>query len=89
MTRFELGRLLTTPGVHETAGDEDLSPYLQRHARGDWGVDDQSNWRANDRTLIDRTRLMSAYVLRDGKTRIWIITEADRSATTILLPSEY
>lgn len=44
---------------------------------------------ANNRALIEGTRLLSAYVLADGATRIWIITEADRSATTILLPDEY
>lgn len=53
------------------------------------GVVDQHDWRANERALIDGRRLLSAYVLRDGSTRIWIITEADRSATTMLLPDEY
>jgi hypothetical protein len=86
---FELGQLLATPGVLDVAAGDDLMAFLRRHARGDWGVVDQSDWRANDRALKDGTRLFSAYVLRDGSTRIWIITEADRSATTILLPNEY
>ncbi|HEV2294108.1 MAG TPA: hypothetical protein VGR35_09630 [Tepidisphaeraceae bacterium] len=89
MAQFELGRLLATPGVLDAAGDEDLMVYLSRHARGDWGVVDDADKRANDRALKDGTRLLSAYVLRDGTTRVWVITEADRSATTILLPSEY
>ena len=91
MARFELGRLLATPGALEAAegAGDDLREYLNRHARGDWGMVDDADRRANDRALIDGTRLLSAYVLRDGRTRIWIITEADRSATTILLPSEY
>jgi hypothetical protein len=89
MTTFPLGRLLATPGVLEVASGDDLMAYLARHARGDWGVVDQADWRANDRALSEGTRLLSAYVLRDGSTRIWIITEADRSATTFLLPSEY
>jgi hypothetical protein len=91
MARFELGRLLATPGALEAAEDvgDDLRTYLSRHAQGDWGVVDDSDKRANDRALIDDTRLLSAYVLRDGRTRIWIITEADRAATTVLLPDEY
>jgi hypothetical protein len=72
----------------ERAGD-DLLTYLSRHARGDWGVVGKDDARANDWALSDGTRLLSAYLLRDGTTRIWIITEADRSATTVLLPSEY
>jgi len=52
-------------------------------------VVDAGDRRANDRALIDGTRLLSAYVLRDGRTRIWIITEADRTATTVLRPEEY
>jgi hypothetical protein len=89
MTRFELGQLLATPGVLAAAGDEDLMVYLVRHAAGDWGVVRPEDALANDRALIDGTRLLSAYLLADGTTRIWIITEADRSATTLLLPEEY
>lgn len=62
--------------------------YLSRHARGDWGVVDREDWRANDRALVESTRLFSAYLLKGG-TKIWIITEADRAATTVLLPEEY
>jgi hypothetical protein len=89
MTTFPLGRLLATPGALEAATGDDLAEYLSRHARGDWGVVDAADKRANDRALIEGTRLLSTYVLRDGATHIWIITEADRSATTILLPEEY
>jgi hypothetical protein len=89
MARFGLGQLLATPGVLAAAGDEDLMPYLARHAAGDWGVVGREDARANDRALREGTRLLSAYVLADGTTRIWIITEADHSATTILLPDEY
>jgi hypothetical protein len=55
---------------------------------GDWGDLDEEDRRENERSLEDGCRLLSAYHLRDG-TKIWIITEADRSATTLLLPSEY
>jgi hypothetical protein len=88
MAKFNLGQLLATPGVLEAAGAEDLRAYLNRHAAGDWGDVGTSDARANDRALIERTRLLSAYRLRNG-TRIWIITESDRAATTILLPDEY
>jgi len=87
---FPLGRLFATPGVIRavvTAGD-DVFPYLARHARGDWGDASAYDWKANDAVVRDGTRLLSAYRLSDG-TRIWIITEADRSSTTILLPDEY
>lgn len=87
---FELGQLLATPGVLgavEASGD-DLMSYIARHASGDWGIVDKDDQRANDRALKDGTRLLSAYLLKDG-TKIWVITEADRSATTVLLPDEY
>jgi hypothetical protein len=89
MASFELGQLLATPGVLEAAGGEDLRPYLSRHARGDWGTVNAAEKRANELALKDGTRLLSAYLLRDGTTKIWIITEADRSAMTILLPDEF
>jgi hypothetical protein len=61
---------------------------LRRHWRGDWGDVDAEDKAENDYSLMHDLRLLSAYTLADG-TRIWIITEADRSVTTILLPSEY
>lgn len=88
--RFPLGRLLATPGalaalaVVESSGAE----YLVRHVAGDWGDLDAEDRAANDRALLDGTRLLSAYRLSSGQ-KLWIITEADRSATTLLLPSEY
>lgn len=86
MERFKLGQVLATPGV--LSKEEDLRGYLRRHAAGDWGVVDADDRRANEQALVHGRRLLSAYLLPDG-TRIWIITEADRSATTILLPEEY
>ena len=87
---FSLGHLVTTPGVLELArrAGVELIEYLNRHVCGDWGdlcVDDK---RANDRALEFGGRILSAYDLPTGE-RLWIITEADRSATTILLPDEY
>lgn len=86
--RFKLGQLLATPGVLEAAEGDNLMEYVSRHARGDWGIVDAEDKRANDRALVEGTRLFSAYLLGDG-TKVWIITEADRSATTVLLPEEY
>jgi hypothetical protein len=90
MPRFPLGRLVATPGALAAlaaAGTTPL-PYLQRHAAGDWGDVDGDDQRANDRALRVGERLFSAYHLPDA-TRIWIITEADRVSTCVLLPEEY
>jgi hypothetical protein len=87
---FPLGNLVSTPGALEAiehAGDTPL-PYLARHAAGDWGDLDPGDKAENEPALIDGLRILSAYRLADD-TRIWIITEADRSSTTILLPQEY
>lgn len=90
MAKFQLGQLLTTPGAIEAATrtGECLGTFLARHAAGDWGVVDAADKRANDQALKVGARLLSVYLLRDG-TKIWIITEADRAATTVLLPDEY
>jgi hypothetical protein len=63
-------------------------PFLRRHAIGDWGDLGAEDWKANDEALTSGGRLLSAYVVRAGE-QLWIITEADRSSTTILLPEEY
>ena len=62
--------------------------YLVRHIAGDWGDVDEHDRRENELSLIHGFRLLSAYTLYSG-TKIWIITEADRSVTTVLLPEEY
>jgi hypothetical protein len=87
---FPLGRLVATPGAIDAlaAAGENPTPYLRRHQRGDWGDIDQHDVEENEYSLVHNFRLLSRYTLNGG-TVIWIITEADRSATTILLPSEY
>jgi hypothetical protein len=88
--RFSLGRVVATPGVLEAlheAGQEPLT-FLARHVTGDWGDLDEHDRRENEFSVEHGFRILSAYTLSTG-TRIWIITEADRSATTLLLPSEY
>lgn len=88
--RFPLGQVVATPGVLEefrASGDDPLA-FLIRHWTGDWGEVDAEDALANDLSLIRGLRLLSAYTMSNG-TRFWIITEADRAATTFLLPSEY
>lgn len=85
-----LGRLVATPGALAAiadAGDDPLT-FLRRHAAGDWGDVDEHDRQENELSLREGFRLLSAYRLQDG-TRLWVITEADRSSTTLLLPEEY
>ena len=88
---FELGHVVMTPGAAELGID--FAPYLARHAQGDWGDDlDSFDRRQNDTAVKEGYRILSAYSVQVGNDeteRIWIITEADRSATSVLLPSEY
>lgn len=86
--KFPLGRLLMTPGAQDSVPPSEMMQALRRHARADWGELDEEDRRANDRALLDASRLLSAYKTETGVT-FWIITEADRSATTVLLPKEY
>ncbi len=88
---FPLGRLMATPGALDALDRWPLD-LLVRHVRGDWGDLDEEDHRANWQALRDGARIFSAYNTqgKDGKTvRVWVITEADRSATTVLLPEEY
>jgi hypothetical protein len=90
IARFPPGRIVATPGALEALEEAGESPgnLLKRHLIGDWGELDEHDRRENERSVADGCRLLSAYTLSNG-TRLWVITEADRSATTILLPSEY
>jgi hypothetical protein len=87
---FSLGQLVSTPGALEALAANEQSPaeFITRHLKGDWGTLNQEDKNENDRSVRDGDRLLSAYVLKDG-TKIWIITEADRSSTCVLLPEEY
>ena len=84
-----MGRLVATPGALTAlaAAGENPVDLLARHQSGDWGDVGPEDRRANERDLHEGGRLLSAYHV--GGSRLWIITEADRSATTILLPAEY
>ena len=87
---FQLGQVVATPGALDalkTSGD-DPGQYLSRHLSGDWGELDEADKRENELSVARGLRILSAYRLSND-TKIWIITEADRSVTTILLPAEY
>jgi hypothetical protein len=90
MQRFALGTLVATPGALEALEDSGQSPaeFLARHCSGDWGEVDQADAAENELSVEQGFRILSAYSTRRG-VKLWIITEADRSATTILLPDEY
>jgi hypothetical protein len=87
--KFYPGRIVITPGAVEafTASGEEPYAYLERHCSGDWGEVDAADAAANDTALRHGARLLSAYTLGNNA-RIWIITEHDRSATTLLTPQE-
>jgi hypothetical protein len=85
--RFPLGRMVMTLGVQTSIPMDEIIAALSRHAAGDWGAVDAEDVTANDQAVNREERLLSAYETSAG--RIWILTEADRSITTVLLPDEY
>jgi len=92
MAKFKLGQIVMTRGVNDlVAEDEGFAKFvwdsLKRHAMGDWGDLDEEDKKENEFSLDKHLRILSAY--KKDKWKIWIITEADRRATTILFPSEY
>jgi len=89
MVPLPLGQVVATPGALKVLIEEGEDPfvYLARHASGDWGELDDHDRRENELSLKHGWRLVSCYPI--GEKCIWIITEADRSVTTILLPEDY
>jgi len=88
--KFRPGQLVATPGALNALKEADVGylPYIRRHLAGDWGEVSPEDAAENELSLREGFRLLSAYRLPTG-CKIWLITEADRSATTILLPEEY
>ena len=87
-TLFPLGQTVITSNANSQLVAADVAKALSRHAQGDWGEVCPADWQENELSMKEGFRLLSAY--RDSRdTRFWIITEADRSATTILLPEDY
>lgn len=93
---FPLGQIVATPGAIEATTHEQRLSYLRRHLTGDWGAVCDEDHQTNDEAVREGSRILSAYPLDParpckgfGDNTLWIITEADRSVTTFLLPSEY
>ncbi|AQX72734.1 hypothetical protein [Dehalococcoides mccartyi] len=95
---FNTGQIVATRGVYDLACENPefaqfIQKSLNRHIKGDWGDVNDEDKQTNDQALKQGTRLLSAYnddrFPQNGVATIWVITEADRSATTILFPDEY
>ena len=87
---FSLGRTVATPAALEVIEQSGQTPlvFLHRHQHGDWGEVDEEDATENDLSVQQGFRILSAYKTRLDQ-RLWVLTEADRSSTTILLPEEY
>ena len=90
MIRFPLGRVVATPGALRALEKAEQVPniFLDRHVNGDWGDIPEADKQENELSVEQGFRILSAYTTSAGE-EIWILTEADRSSTTIMLPSEY
>jgi len=87
-SKFTLGQTLITPNAQSTLHPADIILSLSRHAGGDWGLCDPDDWAANEAAILNGLRIFSVYQDRLGS-KFWIITEADRTFTTVLLPEDY
>jgi hypothetical protein len=87
---FSLGQIVATPGALQSLEEagQDPSELLTRHGSGDWGELDEEDQKENELSVREGFRILSAYTLETG-VKVWVITEADRSATTLLLLAEY
>jgi len=88
IARFRIGHIVSTPNALAHLTQEDILLGIQRHQAGDWGDICANDRQANDQSLVQGTRILSVYHAVNG-TKFWIITEADRSVTTVLLPEDY
>ena len=87
---FSMGQIVATPGsleVFEQYEDKSIQQYIHNHQHGDWGELCPEDQQSNDYAVKNGGRILSSYLL--GHQKVWVITEADRSVTTVLLPSEY
>jgi hypothetical protein len=85
--QFKAGTIVTTLGALQVATPAQIAAILRRHAAGDWGEVDKEDAAANEHALKHGERLLSVYDVNGEK--LWVITEANRSATTVLTPGEY
>ncbi len=86
--RFPSGSIVATPGVLAVTSSQQLLEALERHLTGDWGDVSAEDAQANEDAVMQGYRVFSVYQMDDDN-RFWIITEADRSSTCVLLPSDY
>jgi hypothetical protein len=86
--KFSLGQIVSTPNALNSVSHQEITAALKRHVRGDWGNLDAEDLQSNERALQFGGRLFSSY-LSSQNVKFWIITECDRSATTVLLPEDY
>jgi hypothetical protein len=86
--RFSLGRVVITAGAIDSLSEDEVFEGISRHWCGDWGDVCGEDWAENDRSLRDGHRLLSSYRCKESGKRFWVITEHDRSVTTVLLPNE-
>ncbi len=87
-TKFSPGQIVITANAQQTLSNEDVQQALSRHLRGDWGNCDSDDADENELSLKEGFRLFSVYHTKE-KLKFWIITEQDRSSTTVLLPEDY
>jgi len=87
---FPLGQIVATPGAIDALirANQDVQDFLNRHREGDWGDLQNEDKAENEFSLEHGFRILSSYTTAAGE-KLWVITEADRSATTLLLPEEY
>ena len=86
--KFDLGQLVATPNAIDSIPNDEILAALSRHIRGEWGDLDPHDLKANENALKHGGRLFSEYFTKE-KVKFWIITESDRSVTTVLLPEDY
>lgn len=88
IVKFRLGKIVSTPSALAQLSQDDILAGIRRHQAGDWGEMDEHDRQENESALKNGFRLLSVYRFAAG-VKFWLITEADRSATTVLMPEDY
>lgn len=88
IAKFRLGKIVSTPNALAQLSQDDILASIQRHQAGDWGEMDEYDRQENESALQNGFRLLSVYRSAAG-VKFWLITEADRSVTTVLMPEDY
>lgn len=88
---FKLGQVVATPGALQAIEENNVDTWslIQRHVNGDWGCVPEEDRQENLLSVENGYRVMSSYPINDRGDKLWVITEADRSSTCLLLPEEY